>query len=51
MLQLLIVLRKDVADRAEAVVLVDAVKAKLAGRPDIIVTSETHESLPDDNPV
>lgn len=44
-MQLTITLRKEVYDKSEADLLVDIVKEKLVGQPDITVTAQISEKI------
>ena len=45
-MELIITLRKEVADEAEADTLYNIVKAKLADNPDVGVTAHTSQKIP-----
>ena len=49
-MELIITLRKEVADQAEAEQLFELVKEKLAGQPEITVTGQTSEKIVTDEP-
>lgn len=47
---LTIVLRKQVADQIAAIALVEYVRTKLTGQPDVSINAKTNDEIPAENP-